>query len=95
MRLEVSDQALRDIKSIHHESLTRFGAVQASKYTAGLFNLLHLIATRPEMARVRRGFSKPTRAQRYGSHLVFYRVEQQTIWIVRILHGKQNWQDYF
>lgn len=90
MRLELSEQALRDIHIIHHESLTNFGAGQAAKYAAGLLDLLDLIAANPNMARLRTEFNPPTRLQRYKSHVVFYRIDGDDVRVVRILHGKQN-----
>ncbi len=94
MRLELSEQALRDIRNLHHESLTNFGAGQAARYVAGLLDLLDLIAANPNMARLRSEFSKPTRLQRYKSHVVFYRIDSNGVRVVRVLHGKQNWNEY-
>jgi toxin ParE1/3/4 len=94
MRLEISEQAWRDISHIHHESFSQFGILQADKYVKGLLDLLDLIEANPNMAKVRAGFSKPTRLQRYKSHMIFYRVEGDVAQVVRVLHGKQNWSEY-
>lgn len=94
MRLEITAQAWRDIASINQTSLEQFGAAQAAKYVTGLLNLLDLIASKPHLARVRRGFARPYRAHRHGSHVVFYRIEEDRVIVSRILHGKQNWNEY-
>jgi toxin ParE1/3/4 len=94
MLLDLSEQARRDIRNIHHASLTNFGAGQAAKYMTGLLDLLDLIAAKPQIARVRAEFDKPTRLHRYKSQVIFYRIEGESVRVVRILHGKQNWQEY-
>ena len=94
MRLEISGQARRDIQVIIFQSLASFGADQAARYHAGLLDLLELAAENPNMARLRHEFVKPARLLRYKSHVIFYRVEGNSVRIVRILHGKQNWHEY-
>jgi len=94
MQLEISEQAWRDIASIHRENLERFGSAQAAKYSRGFLNLFDVIAANPRMARVRKGFALPYRMHRHGSHLVFYRIDGERIIIARLLHFKQNWQEY-
>ncbi|MGQ0486195.1 MAG: type II toxin-antitoxin system RelE/ParE family toxin [Hyphomicrobiales bacterium] len=94
MQLEISRLAWADIEAIFAQSRANFGARLADSYAAGLFNLLDMIATNPFMARIRPEYNGPFRLIRYKSHVVFYRVEEQTIKIVRILHGKQDWAEY-
>jgi toxin ParE1/3/4 len=43
-----------------------------------------------EMAR-----SQTVRRKVYGNYLIFYRVKEQTVEILRILHGAQDYSDLF
>ena len=56
----------------------------------GLLDLLDLIAANPRMAKLRAEFDKPTRLQRYKSHMIFYRIEDEFVRVMRVLHGQQN-----
>ncbi len=94
MRLELSARGRQDIERLHHDGAQSFGVQQATLYTSGLFDLFDLILANPEMAAVRREFSRQTRLIRYRSHVAFYRIDGDVIRIVRVLHGKQNWADH-
>ena len=94
MRLELSAQASRDIERLHRDGVARFGTRTAADYIKGLLDLLDLIGRNPMMARDRMEFHPPARLIRYKSHVVFYRIADERIKIVRVLHGRQDWFDY-
>lgn len=94
MQLELSVQARRDIIALHRAGVERFGARLAAHHTSGLFNLLDLLTTNPQMARVHSRFRNNMRVLRYESHVIIYRIVEDVIRVVRILHGKQNWTDH-
>lgn len=94
MRLDISGEAQRDIAALHHVGMRSFGEAKAARYTFGLLNLLDLIAANPRMARIRPEFRNHMRAIPYRSHIVFYRIAEDSIHIVRVLHGKQNWLEH-
>jgi toxin ParE1/3/4 len=37
-------------------------------------------------------FTPPVRLHRYNAHLIIYRVGNEDILIIRVLHGRQNWE---
>ncbi|MFH6783095.1 MULTISPECIES: type II toxin-antitoxin system RelE/ParE family toxin [Methylobacterium] len=44
------------------------------------------------MAGERRELRPPVRLHPYGAHLIVYAVERDDILIVRVLHGRQDWE---
>lgn len=47
------------------------------------------------MARERRELNPPMRLLPYHAHLIAYLVRDGDILIVRVLHGRQDWQGLF
>ena len=72
----------------------QFGEQQAAKYVGGLLDHLNLILATPNMARIRPELGNARRLLLYKSHVIFYRIDGETIHVVRILHGKQNWREH-
>lgn len=71
-----------------------WGADQADRYADGLFAVFDLLAEFSELAREREAFSPPVRIHPSGSHIVIYRLENQGVEIIRILHAHQNLTAY-
>lgn len=46
----------------------------------------------PALARERTEFKPPVRVRRYQSHLIVYRLDDDHIHIIRVLHGHRDWQ---
>jgi len=57
-----------------------------------LYALFDRIASSPRMARERNKLTPPVRVQRYWAHLVLYLIEGDDILIVRLRHGREDWQ---
>lgn len=86
----ISNRADQDIKKITLRSLTDFGENQTDKYMAGMKAALEAIADTPSLGRP---FTpkKSTREYlyyRYVSHVVYYRLRKNDVFIVRMLHTK-------
>lgn len=79
-----------DLSAIWLQGASAWGVEQAERYADGLFALFDLLAEFPEMARERAEFTPPARIHPSGSHLVIYRLEEQGVEIIRILHAHQN-----
>jgi toxin ParE1/3/4 len=47
------------------------------------------------MARERRELNPPTRLHPYQAHVIAYTIREDDILIVRVLHGRQDWQSLF
>ena len=92
MTFRTTPQADLDIADIYVAGARQFGVEQAERYQDGLFHALGLLATNPLMARLRREFRPPVRLYRFKAHMVVYINEDTGVLIVRVLHGRQDWE---
>ena len=94
MQLEISDRAQTDIDLIFLYGLDNFGRAQANLYMKALFDLFDLLPINPRMGIQRLEFKRNMRSIAFKSHVIFYRIGRGRIYIVRVLHGRQNWIDH-
>ena len=92
MNFRTSPQADEDIADAYVAGAVRFGAPQADRYQDGLFAAFHMLADNPLMARVRGELAPPVRLHPYQAHMVVYVEDGPGILIVRVLHGRQDWE---
>ena len=92
MRLELTPKARRDIDDIWERSFERHGAAQAETYIRGVERAMQTIAEDPRRGRpcdeIRSGYRKFA----VGSHMLFFRVADGAIVIVRILHQRMDFE---
>lgn len=86
LRVGFSDDAEADLASIGAFSRERFGAARTRLYVRGLRAACRLLGDFPHMAPVHRGIRPEIRVLVHRSHRIFYRIEGETVLIVRILH---------
>lgn len=93
MPYRLTREAEADVIEIAKRGLDRWGPGQAQIYHNGLFELFDLIASTPAMARQRTELTPPVRVQRYKAHLVIYLIDDEGVLIVRVRHGREDWQE--
>lgn len=86
----LSAAAAKDINDIYDYTIDRFGEQQAVKYLTGLDERLAFLAEYPDTGRTRDEVRKGLMSLVYQKHVVFYRVMQYGIRIVRVLHGSMD-----
>jgi toxin ParE1/3/4 len=92
MSFKLSVEAEEDIITIAAQGVRLFGVAQARRYHDDLYGLLDLIAGNPLIARERDEIHPPVRVHPFEAHLVVYRIEDDdSILIIRILHGHEDW----
>ena len=94
MSYKTTRQADQDIIDIYVHGVQEFGTDQAERYHRGLTSTFELLVTNPRLARERREFHPPVRIHPYEAHLIVYLVRDDGILIVRVLHGRQEWERY-
>ena len=82
--------ARADLATIWNDGAASWGVERADRYVDSLFVLFDLLVEFPEMARERLEFAPPVRIHPSGTHLVIYRLEGQSVDVIRILHAHQN-----
>jgi len=92
MPYRTTAQADQDIIDIYLWGCREFGQPQAERYHAGLAAALDLIAENPRIARERHEFTPAVRLHPYQSHMIVYLLDDIGVLVVRVLHGRQDWE---
>lgn len=81
-----------DIANIYAHGERTFGAEQAERYQNGLFQAFDMVAANPRLSHERLEITPPVRLHPYGAHVIVYTLQDAGILIVRVLHGRQDWE---
>lgn len=93
MIFRTSPQADEDIADLYVAGVLRFGVAQAERYQDGLFSAFQMLTDNPLMARERRELTPPVRLHPYQAHMIVYVEEGAGVLIVRVLYGRQDWEN--
>lgn len=91
MTLRLSVEAEEDLITIYVYGAAAFGPAQAERYYADLRTTLELIESTPLIAHERNMFNPPVRIHPHASHLIIYTSGPAGVFVVRILHNRQDW----
>ncbi|GBE46023.1 toxin ParE1 [bacterium BMS3Bbin11] len=86
----LSPEAKKDLLTIHAYTRKRWGAQQAQKYIDALEKRCDELAQSPHMGRERPEIKPGYRSITEGKHVIFYRVGDSGIEILRIPHGRMD-----
>jgi len=88
--IQLRAAAREDLKYIGRYTQQKWGREQRNQYLALLDHSFHLLANDPHLGRscddIRLGYRK----HEVGKHVVFYRLNNGYLEIVRILHGRMD-----
>ena len=90
--IRFTEQADTDLLGIYIYTYNTWNEDQVIEYTDGLKVAVNKLAENPErLGTIDRSTVRPGyRSYRYESHLVFYRVSDQCVEVVRILHKRMD-----
>lgn len=87
----ISSKSRSDIKSVAKYTIKEFGKSQSLKYANGLKVILGELANNPELGRRYVAVKNQMLLRyRFKSHVVFYYLVSDGIFIVRVLGGKMD-----
>lgn len=89
-RVRFSPQALQDIELVAAYGIEQFGAAQAELYQDEMFKQFDLLAEYPRLGLMISHPSKELYRFGYGSHVIVYSTEPESLTIRRILHGRMD-----
>ncbi len=89
-RLVYSRKAASDIEEITAFSVAQFGVEVAGDYLTGLELACELLREFPEMAAIYPRIRPEMRCLIYRSHRIFYRVDEEQVLVVRVLHHARD-----
>lgn len=82
--------AEQDIGEIYEYGVYRFGSDQAIKYLMELDLTFGQIVKNPDLGKKRDEIKIGLRSLPKNSHVIFYRLMEDSIRIVRVLHGSRD-----
>jgi toxin ParE1/3/4 len=92
MSYRLSRKAEDDLIQIYVAGTRGFGAAQAERYYAGLETAFAFLADYPQAARERVEILPPVRIHPYRSHVIVYVVDDEGVLILRVRHGREDWE---
>ena len=87
---KLSQLAAEDFASIYDYTLLNFGEAQADSYTEEMEEVLLSVVHSPRMGRENSDIAEGVRRVDYRLHAIFYRIRDEDIFILRILHHKME-----
>jgi len=91
MKVRLTPAARADLRAIYREGVRLFGQVQAARYIAVLEQALRFIGDFPLAVRLRPEFNPPLRVHPVSAHIIVFDVAQGEVIVVRIRHGREDW----
>jgi toxin ParE1/3/4 len=85
LNYRLSKQADKDLENIALYSIQNFGIKRARLYRDGLFKTFDMICEFPMIGSDQNHIKKNVRRQVYESHSIYYRIDENAIFILRIL----------
>ncbi|MCA1924197.1 type II toxin-antitoxin system RelE/ParE family toxin [Buttiauxella noackiae] len=87
---KLSNLAAEDFAGIYEYTLLKFGEVQADDYTEAMEDVLESVVRSPFIGREYPEIDEGVRRIDYCLHAIFYRIRDDDIFILRILHHKME-----
>lgn len=94
MRYRISPKAEQEISEIE-EFISRENPVRALSYVRELRKKIAKVAVSPQLYRERPELKPGLRAARHGNYLIFFRIVDQVVEIVRVRHGATDVGRFF
>jgi len=87
---QLTPHAESHFKEIGKYTKEKRGAKQRNKYLAGLCDCFHSLGNRPNAGKDRSEIKKGCRSKIYGSHVIFYIINEASIKIIAIHHVRDD-----
>ncbi|GJL66095.1 MAG: toxin ParE1 [Nitrospirales bacterium] len=94
-RYELSPEADSDLEELFDYTDQEFGLEQAVEYVSGFDIVFDQLIKNPELGKMRKDIRKGLRSLVHKKHVIFYRILNDRIRIVRILHGSRDVYKFF
>ncbi len=90
MNYRLSQKAKADLQQIARYTVEQFGFHQSESYRDGFKACFQTLCANPNIGRDYSHIRKNIRRFDHNQHSIFYLVQDQYLFIVRILHNKQD-----
>lgn len=95
LTIHKSIKAENDLDNIWDYSYASFGENQANKYLDKLNLSLNILANHPNKGTKCDNISKGYYKYHINKHMIFYRISNEIIEIIRVLHESMDFQQHF
>jgi toxin ParE1/3/4 len=89
-RLEIAPEADDDLRAILADSFAVWGERQQTIYAARLASAYGDLLAHPHLGHSRDDVSPKVRALPVGHHVIYYRVDERVVTILRLLHERMD-----
>jgi toxin ParE1/3/4 len=86
----ISKNAVSDLEEIWLYTVEKWSVDQADRYYNLIFDEIHYICKNTNAGKPMEHARKGYRASKVKSHLIFYRIRNNTIEVIRILHEQMD-----
>ena len=86
----ISKKAVADLEEIWLYTVEKWSVAQADRYYNLIFDEINFICKNSNSGKSMEHVRKGYRASKVKSHLIFYRVSNNTIEVIRILHERMD-----
>jgi len=86
----ISDKAIADLEEIWRYTIKKWSVEQADRYYNLIFDKIDYICNNIDAGKSMSHIRQNYRAEKVKSHIIFYRVVNDTIEIIRILHERMD-----
>ena len=93
--LELSEEAYDDLVNIQNYTYLNHGETIWSTYGHDLDTAMSHISKNPFSGHAREDIPSGYQAWNINEHIIIYRIENETIYLVRVLHGKMDFRFQF
>jgi toxin ParE1/3/4 len=90
LRLELTPTAERDFRGILRYTRKRWDEHQRAIYAARLTKVMDELTRFSYLGQTRSDIPPEMRAKTIGEHIVFYRIDEQVLTVIRILHQEMD-----
>ena len=88
--LRLSVAAERDLEDIQAEGEARFGEIAADAHSVRFERIFTLLRDQPFAGQQRSDYAREVRAFANWPHVIIYRVQDDTVLVIRVLHGARD-----
>lgn len=89
-QLVIAPAARDDLTDIYQYGLSQWGQAQSEHYLSRIKDQLRLLTRQPRMGIERPELLPGARSLAVARHVLFYRLNENRIEIIRVLHGRQD-----
>lgn len=93
LQYEISEAALADLNNIWHYSISEWSIDRAESYYLNIFGSIDQICQHPFIGRAINQVKNGYRMKYTGMHILFYKINEDVIYIDRILHQSMDYEN--